>query len=219
MSSHFTMNTAIPLFGSHRINPIRLILIVWVCCAPALTAQRLQNISLSATGGIVRIDFSVIKGSNCDGYKILHSLDSTFFSVVGDYAGICSDPFVDVQHSYNHSSPQPNAVNFYKIELPFVETSDIYRVYVSADGRPLLLPFPNPVPQSDGLIRFRSYNTENGLLEGFVCDESGHQFKRLLLNSSNYIIELPLQGLSTGIYFVWLSDGLLVYGCKFIVSP
>jgi hypothetical protein len=213
------MKTEITLPGLLRIKPVHWVAIFLLLHVFTLRSQRIQNIALSSAGGVVRVDFSVIKGSNCQGYNILHSTDSVFFTLVGEYSGICSSPTEDVPHSYNHTSPQPNAVNYYKIELTFVETSDIQRIYVSADGRPLLTPYPNPVLLSDGIINFRTSNTENGQLEGFICDESGHKLSNLLVNCYDYTIQVPIYYLSQGIYFVWLSDGVLVYGTKFIVSP
>jgi len=193
--------------------------LVFLLLSYPLLAQRIQNIQLSSAGGIVRVDFTVGKGSNCDGYKIWHSTDSTFFNVVGDYPGLCSSNFEDLSHTFNHNGPQLNTINFYKIELAFVETSDIQRIYVSSDNRPLLTPYPNPVLLTDGIINLKTSGTENGLLEGFICDESGHQLSSLLVNSYNYTIQLPIYYLTSGIYFVWLSDGIFIYGTKFIVSP
>jgi len=213
------MKTETPLPGLPWIRPGYLAVVILVLFVFTLRAQRIQNIALSAAGGIVRIDFSVVKGSNCEGYNILHSTDSTFFTLVGNYPGICSSTFEDVPHTYNHNSPQANAINYYKIELAFVETSGIQRIYVSSDSRSLLRAYPNPVLLSDGKINFRTSNTENGQLEGFICDESGHQLQTLLVNCYDYTIELPIHTLRTGIYFIWLSDGLHVYGSKFIVSP
>jgi hypothetical protein len=184
-----------------------------------LPAQRLQNISLSSAGGIVRIDFTVAKGSNCEGYKILHSTDSTFFNVVAEIPGICSSSFEDLSHTYNHTSPQVNAMNYYKIELAFVETSPIQRIYVSSDSRSILTAYPNPVLLSEGSIHFRTSSTENGTLEGFICDENGRKLQSLLLNCYDYKIDLPIFHLKTGIHFIWLSDGVYLYGSKFIISP
>lgn len=182
-------------------------------------SQRILNFNLSSSGGLVRIDFSVAKGSTCDGYRIYHSLDSLNFVVIEDYAGICSSTTENVSHTYNHSSPSPKALNYYKIELAFVETSPVKSIYVDEQSRPLLTPYPNPVPISDGLVKLRTSNTENGALEGFICDETGHKFQEVLVNSYDYKLELPIYGLSTGIYFIWLSDGVYAYGAKLIISP
>ncbi len=57
------------------------------------SAQRIINYNLNSSGGIVRIDFDVAKGSTCNGYSIYHSTDSTFFTIIEDFAGICSDTY------------------------------------------------------------------------------------------------------------------------------
>jgi hypothetical protein len=211
------MGTLLP--GLLRTKSKGLALVVLLLLTKSLASQRILNFNLSSSGGIVRIDFSVAKGSTCDGYRIYHSLDSLFFTVIEDYAGICSSTTENVPHSYNHTNPSPKAINYYKIELAFVETSPIQSIYVDDQSRPLLTPYPNPVPISDGLVKLRTSNTENGMLEGFICDEIGHKFQEVLVNSYDYKLELPLNGLSTGIYFIWLSDGVYAYGAKLIISP
>lgn len=205
--------------GLLRTKSKGLAFVVLLLLAESLASQRILNFNLSSSGGLVRIDFSVAKGSNCDGYKIYHSVDSLYFNVIEDYAGICSSTSENVPHTYNHSSPSPKAINYYKIELAFVETSPIKSIYVDDQSRPLLTPYPNPVPISDGLVKLRTSNTENGALEGFICDEIGHKFQEVLVNSYDYKLELPLYGLNTGIYFIWLSDGVYAYGAKLIISP
>lgn len=213
------MKTETAMFGFFQNKSGLLSALLLILFANFLVAQRIQNIALSSAGGIVRVDFSVIKGSNCNGYKIWHSNDSLLFQTVGDYPGLCSSPMEDLSHTFNHNSPRPNAVNYYKIELEFVETSDIQRIYVGAGERPLLTPYPNPVLLTEEYIQLKTSNTENAAMEGFICDEAGHTLRSLLLNCYNYTLQLPLSGLTSGIYFVWLSDGVYVYGTKFIVSP
>ncbi len=211
------MGTALP--GSLRNKPSGLAVLVLFLLAQGLFSQRILNFNLSSSGGLVRVDFSVAKGSSCDGYKIYHSVDSLYFTVIEDYAGICSSTSENVPHTYNHSSPSPKAINYYKVELAFIETSPIKSIYVDEQSRPLLTPYPNPVLLSEGTVKLRASNTENGALEGFICDESGHKFQELLVNSYDYKIELPIYKLSTGLYFIWLSDGLYAYGTKLIISP
>lgn len=184
-----------------------------------LAAQRIVNISLGTSAGMVRVDFTVGKGLDCYGYRVLHSVDSTFFTVVEDYPGLCSNSTTDSPFSYTHTNPALNTVNYYKVELANIETSPIQRIYVPANQRPLLRAYPNPVKSNEERVYFKSSNTENGMMEGFLCDESGHKLRDLLVNSVDFEFELPLNNLQQGIYFVWLSDGVFVYGGKFLVEP
>lgn len=184
-----------------------------------LFSQRIVNISLATSAGIVRLDFTIGKGFDCFGYRVWHSTDSIYFSVVEDYPGLCSSSLQDMSYNYNHNHPAPNTVNYYKVELSNVETSAIQRIYVPANDRPLLRVYPNPVVQSARSVQLKTSNTENGMLEGFLCDEAGHRIQELLLSCLNYNAELPLPSLNSGIYFLWLSDGYVVYGSKFVVSP
>lgn len=182
-------------------------------------AQRIVNINLGTSGGMVRVDFTIGKGLDCYGYRVLHSIDSTFFTVVEDYPGLCSNSTQDSPFSYTHSSPVLNTVNYYKVELANIETSPIQRIYVPANERPFLRAYPNPVKRTEEFIRVKTSNTENGMMEGFLCDESGHKLRDLLLNTVNFEFQLPLYNLQQGVYFLWLSDGVLVYGGKFLVEP
>jgi hypothetical protein len=213
------MSMGIHLPGSRRNKPQALAFLFFLLLAPTLFSQRIINFNLSSTSGLVRIDFTVAKGSTCNGYKIYHSVDSLNFTVIEDYAGICSSSSENLSQTFNHTSPQPKTINYYKVELAFVETSPTKSIYVDNQSQAQLTPYPNPVLLSSESIRLRTSNTENAAMEGFVCDESGHQLRSLLLNCMDYTMDLPLYNLRSGIYFIWLSDGLYIYGTKFIVSP
>ena len=209
------MQPELRIVGSLR-NSLGLVFLFPVLCC---FSQRISNFNLSTSGGFVRVDFGISKGLDCYGYKVWHSIDSTFFSVVEDYPGLCSSNQEDMSYSFHHSSPAANRLNFYKVELSNVENSPIQRIFVPADGATALRVYPNPAQLGDTKVQLRTSSTENGQLEGYLCDVSGHILQRLLLNCFSYTCELPINQLKAGIYFLWLSDGTFIYGAKLQIHP
>lgn len=195
----------------------RLLLIVWVFFVVHVNAQRITNFSLYGVGKSVGLNFTVVKGSTCNGYTVYHSLDSVYFSVVEDYAGICGNTFEDVNNTYTHQNPTPNAFNYYKVQIALGEVSEIKSIYVSPGANSGLILYPNPVSEMDEIINFRALASPNSRLVGDIYDCTGKRQGELDVRTMDSKASFSVSGLKSGIYFVWLTDGQLFYSNKFIV--
>ena len=182
-----------------------------------LSAQRITNFSLYGVGKSVGLNFTVVKGSTCNGYTVYHSLDSMYFNVIEDYSGICGDTFEDVNNSYTHQNPTPNAFNYYKVQIALGEVSETKSIYVSPGANSGLILYPNPVSEVDESINFRALASPNSRLVGDIYDCTGKKYGELDVRTMDSKASFSITGLKSGIYFVWLTDGQLVYSNKFIV--
>ena len=195
----------------------KALLIVSVFFVTQADAQRITNFNLYGVGASVGLNFTVVKGSTCNGYTVYHSLDSIYFNVVEDYSGICGDTFEDVNNSYTHQNPTPNAFNYYKVQIALGEVSEIRSIYVSPGVNSGLILYPNPVSEVDERINFRALASPNSRLVGDIYDCTGKKYGELDVRTMDSQASFSITGLKSGIYFVWLTDGQLVYSNKFIV--
>jgi len=183
-----------------------------------LNAQRIQNLNVFVAGTNVVVKFSIGTGTQCSGYKILHSLDSTYFNVVFDYPGICGTSATPEEISYTHTGPSLNQTNFYKVELVPIETSLTKRVFVPEQKISQLLVYPNPVTQLTDLLNLKIANAGKTRLIGFVYNQAGKPVKQIDVTTINDATSINIFDVNNGLYVVWLTDGFQVFSKKFIIN-
>lgn len=180
-------------------------------------AQRITNFNLYGVGKSVGLNFTITKGSTCNGYKVLHSQDSLNYTVIEDYAGICGNSSEDVTNSYTHTNPVQNRYSYYKVQIALGETSEVKRIFVSSKNGSGLIISPNPAAKFDKTVELRTVASENSHLVGYLTDLRANKFVELDLHSNNFLTEISIEGLKTGIYLVWLRDGEVIYCNKLMI--
>ena len=197
---------------------LSLFLVLFIGLTNYTVAQRIQNLNVFVAGTNVVVKFSIGTGTQCSGYKILHSLDSTYFNVVFDYPGICGTSATPEEISYTHTGPSLNQTNFYKVELVPIETSLTKRVFVPEQKISQLLVYPNPVTQLTDLLNLKIANAGKTRLIGFVYNQAGKPIKQLDVTTINDATNINIFDLNNGLYVVWLTDGFQVFSKKFIIN-
>jgi hypothetical protein len=197
--------------------------IKWIVVALLLVciqgfAQRIQNFNVFAVNGSVGIKFTVSKGTQCNGYTIWHSLDSINFNVIYSYPGICGNTSADQDFSYTHTSPGVNVVNYYKIELPGVETSPVQRVYLTTTPQASLLMYPNPIVNEYDVLYLKIFNANNLRVVGFLYNQFGKPMRTLDITTKVDLANLYINDLENGLYVIWLTDGTQLFRGKFIIN-
>lgn len=183
-------------------------------------AQRIQNFNVFVAGSVVGVKFTIGPGASCSGYKIWHSLDSTYFGFTPlyDYPGVCGGSGSPEDVSYTHTNPTINQVNYYKVELVPVETSTIRRVFVPIDQTKVkLFLYPNPVVQVSDVLNLKISNIGSTRLVGFLYSQFGHKLRELDLTTQFDLASLNVYDLKDGLYEIWLTDGNQAYSSKFVV--
>ena len=91
------------------------IVIIFLFISLASFAQRITNFDAFIAGNGAAIKFVISKGTSCNGYNILHSLDSINYSAIYNFPGICGNTASDESISYLDTAPDVNKYNYYKI--------------------------------------------------------------------------------------------------------
>lgn len=86
-----------------------------------LQAQQVHPI-VSGFSGInvrntIRLNWTIIGGNTCNGTLIQRSSDGNTFETIGEIAGICGSPEVDVPYVFIDENPEANQTNYYRLEL------------------------------------------------------------------------------------------------------
>jgi hypothetical protein len=183
-------------------------------------AQRIQNFNVVLAGTSVGVRFTISAGAQCDGYKIWHSIDSTYFGFkpIYDYPGICGNAIKSEDISYTHTNPEIDVVNYYKVELVPVETSPINRIFVAqSNAKVKLFLFPNPIVQLYDVLNLKISNIGSKRLVGFLYNQYGHKLRELDITTQQDLASIQVYDLNDGLFQVWVTDGTDVYTSKFIV--
>jgi hypothetical protein len=86
-----------------------------------LQAQQVHPIVADFSGisvrNAIRINWTIIGGNTCNGTLIQRSPDGNSFETIGEIAGICGSPDVDVPYVFIDENPEANQTNYYRLEL------------------------------------------------------------------------------------------------------
>ncbi len=180
----------------------------------AVVAQRINNFEVYLVGKTVGVNFTISKGTTCNGYSIKHSIDSIHFSIIYNFPGICGDTLLDVGVNYTHLSPVLNTVNYYKVDLIPIETSKVKRIFVPEAATNKI--YPNPI--SSALLTVRINNLQNAKLNGSIYSQKGTLIKVFEATSVNDFVSIAVGDLENGMYLIKLNDGQKTYSYKFIIA-
>jgi hypothetical protein len=196
----------------------KLITILLINISVVGLAQRLTDIKTLLVGTGVDVRFTVTKGTSCNGYTILHSLDSVYFLQVYHYPGVCGNSISDENVSFLHTNTSINTFNYYKIELVPIESSFVQRIFVPELPNAKAIVYPNPIITNSDQLSFRILNSNNIKLKGFIYSEEGLRLRVLDLTTTIDIAKINVGDLINGIYSVQLNDGEKNYTYKFIIN-
>ena len=195
-----------------------IVLIFLIFIYGAIHSQRIINFNLYPANNIVGVSFTLTKGNNCGGYKILHSLDSLNFSTIEDYVGICGNTSTDDVKGFTHNSPALNQKNYYKVVLSTLESTLVKSVLITVQNAESLNTFPNPVNPDNNLIYFRIQNPNNALLKCHLYDQFGKLIREFEITNNTGASELDISTLKNGLYLFSITIGEKKFTSKFIVN-
>lgn len=112
----------------------------------------LAHYALTELSGAIRVEWTLLGGSTCDGQEVERSTDGVNFSRVHRIEGLCGDPAVAVPFQWvDHAPPELSTVS-YRIKLGFEGYSSVRSVaflqLVSTEQRF----FPSPMADEATLI-------------------------------------------------------------------
>lgn len=149
-----------------------------------LQAQQVHPIvsgfSGSSVKNTIRLNWTIIGGNTCNGILIQRSSDGISFETIGEIAGVCGSPDVDVPYVFADENPVPNQQNHYRLELGsqgfttpiiigfFPLNSDGYSLILDKNNSIATIYFnnPNQLPTSYQLFtldgKIKTSNETNG---------------------------------------------------------
>jgi hypothetical protein len=193
-------------------------LVIFSIIAFASVAQRINDFNLFFAGNGITVKFTISKGTLCNGYNILHSLDSINFNTIYNFPGVCGNTSNDESISYFHASPEVNKNNYYKIELIPIEVSVIKKIFVFAASDLEAVLYPNPQTGNSDLLDLRIFNAGTIQLKGFIYDQHGSSIQELNLTTSFDLAKINVSNLKNGVYFIRLTGAEKKYSFKLIIN-
>ena len=155
----------------------------------------LDNFSASESSGDVLLNWTMAKGSTCNGTEITRSTDSLNFEIVGEIEGICGDVEESVSYFFKDAAPVLNRKNYYRLEFGLGGSSDIITIEIiglNVEGYAI---FPNPITTT-GRIYFSNDKGEQHELHIYNINGG---LSRRYFSSTNYF-DLSRHGFSSGVY-------------------
>ena len=138
--------------------------------AKALNPPMLISFELNRYQNEILVTWEIASGNLCSGLKVEHAIDTTNFSSIYDYPGICGSSTANERYSFSHTNPVANKINYYRINLNINGNSEILGVFFvkfEENGYSL---FPMPI-ESTSKIYFSNDNNES--FDFLVSNSSG----------------------------------------------
>lgn len=149
-----------------------------------LQAQKVHPIVSDFSGtsvkNTIRLNWTIIGGNTCNGILIQRSSNGISFETIGEIAGVCGSPDVDVPYVFSDENPVPNQQNHYRLELGsqgfttpvvigfFPLNNDGYSLLLDKNNSEVTIYFnnPNQLPTSYQLFtldgKIKASNETNG---------------------------------------------------------
>jgi len=129
----------------------------------------------------IRLNWAIYGGNTCEGTLIQRSGDGLSFETIGEIAGICGSPDVDVPYVFYDERPLTNRVNYYRLELGsqgyttilpveyVVFNNNGYHLSLDPDTRSVVIQFNNDTKAD---TRFGFYTTNGKLIHSGQTNDS-----------------------------------------------
>jgi hypothetical protein len=183
------------------LRPLLAASLAWV--ASGTSAQEhpfLSLYTLTELEGGIRIDWTILGGSTCDGQEVERSSDGLAFTSVHRIEGLCGDPFIARSYGWFDPAPPEFSTVHYRVKLGFDGYSSVKSVRFDQLVISDQLFFPNPANDQATLVLNLPASASVDLL---VFDAQGQEVWELKNNSGPHI-SLVLAALPAGLY-TWLA--------------
>jgi hypothetical protein len=179
------------------LRPLLAASLAWV--ASGTSAQEhpfLSLYTLTELEGGIRIDWTILGGSTCDGQEIERSTDGLAFTSVHRIEGLCGDPFIARSYGWFDPAPPEFSTVHYRVKLGADGYSSVKSVRFDQLVTNDQLFFPNPANDQATLVLNLPASSRVDLQ---VFDAEG----RLVIERKNHrgpLFDLELEALGTGLF-------------------
>lgn len=169
---------------------------------------------LSELEGRIRVSWTILGGSTCNGQSVERSLDSTTFVTVYAEEGICGDVSVPIPYEWIDAAPPELSTLYYRIKLGLDGYSSVRSVHfdqlTSADHRL----YPSPTQGDARLVLKIAPGTPVDLL---LMDAAGHRSWEAF-DLPGPSVELDLAGLAPGVYIYRATAAGRIFTGRFVLE-
>jgi hypothetical protein len=193
----------LPLTMSFRMLSPSLLTGLFLAVTTVASAKEhpfLADHQLTELEGGIRIDWTILGGSTCNGQEVERSNDGLSFSAVHRIDGPCGDPFIPRSYGWFDPAPPEFSTVFYRVKLGFDGYSSVKSLWFDQLTESDHRFFPNPATAQATLVLNLPASASVDLL---VFDAQGHVVWELKNNSGPHI-SLVLAALPEGLY-TWLA--------------
>lgn len=161
----------------------------------------LDRFTLTELNGIVQLDWTISKGSTCNGIGITRSVDSINFEPIGKINGVCGSLTEAVSYSFTDPDPIQNRVNYYQLQLGDIGYSPIIsREIIDYKDRNYQVR-PNPM-SGQGQLLFENDKREQFTLS--IYQANGSLIAQQTTRSESF--DIDLRSYSSGTFYFDLRD-------------
>jgi hypothetical protein len=180
-----------------------------------------QNIDFVSDLKITEVEQSFLvswvidSGQTCQGQNILHSTDGINFEEVGRISGVCGSLLKAEPYIFTHLEPEPNSVNYYRIELGGYGLSAIVSSFLIEITENSAVIYPNPV-SSLFTIKWNNRNSSKVVIK--LSNQQGQTFSQLESNSDTVLLDATSWEKGFYYYIITIEDTGKVISGKLIVN-
>ena len=174
----------------------------------------LEKFTATEVNDEIVLNWTIEQGSTCNGIDIRRSGDSLNFELIGNIEGICGDEKKPVSYTFVDENPLRNQINYYRLELGSVGSSDIISIKYIDLGDEGYSVIPNPFFDESKVYFENSnneshelniYNIEGKILKKDKSDDAYFTLIRNQMNAGMYIFtieNLESDQLKTGKFII-----------------
>jgi hypothetical protein len=118
--------------------------LVATCTLQAQEHPFLAAWELTELEGAIRLDWTILGGSTCDGQVVERSSDGVNFTAVHTISGLCGDPNIALGYSWTDASPPEFSVVHYRVMLGLEGYSSVKAIRFDQLRETDLRVFPDP---------------------------------------------------------------------------
>jgi len=179
------------------------VLLLFLCCLQGVAqVVSVSNFTLFRNGKNVILHWTLDSGATCNGTAILHAIDTTNYTEIGDIPGICGSSTTPTSYTFTDTNPILNQVNYYKLRFGFSQLSEARSILVEYIEQGTVF-IQND--RAAGLLTFKFNNDAREEFAFTLYDNTGRALfqKEKVIESE---IEVRSNEFEAGVYFYNLNN-------------
>jgi hypothetical protein len=189
-----------------------LMTFIGIICSTAFAndSNYLSRYALQIQEDYLIVSWTTSEDFTCADVKVEHSLDSSNFSTIYTYPGICGAIAKEVDYFFLYKEIIFNKVNYFRINLGVYGYSEVKFVHIirRTDLQPLVTPNP-----SDAGSAIHFSNDDRELVTIQIYNFNGNEVGPAVTSKNTKVLLSQFNGLTPGLHFFSITkDGIMRSG-------